>query len=86
MFCRKCGKTLLDGDRFCSYCGAQVIERYENINMGETVEEVIYNHDGSVETPAPPVVNIGAPQKTIAQTWQEINDKKWTGRPVPTGI
>lgn len=42
MFCRKCGKILLDGDRFCPYCGAQVIEReYEGEDRVE--EEVVYN-------------------------------------------
>lgn len=45
MFCRKCGKTLLDGDRFCSYCGAQVIERSDCVNADETLEEVVYNKD-----------------------------------------
>lgn len=43
MFCRKCGKSLLDGDRFCSYCGAQVIERRESLNINENIEEVVYN-------------------------------------------
>lgn len=39
MFCRKCGKTLIDGDRFCPYCGAQVIERKDEVRQ----EEVVYN-------------------------------------------
>ncbi|QAT43965.1 zinc ribbon domain-containing protein [Aminipila luticellarii] len=87
MFCRKCGKTLLDGDRFCSYCGAQVIERHENMNnMAEPMEEVVYNHevpDSTIEKPIGQAENIGAPRKTIAQTWQDINEKKTDrqGRP-----
>lgn len=75
MFCRKCGKTLLDGDRFCSYCGAQVIERNENMDIGESVEEVIYNDESALEIPVESMEIIGAPQKTIAQTWHEINGK-----------
>lgn len=75
MFCRKCGKTLLDGDRFCSYCGAQVIERSENIDIGESVEEVIYNDEPTLEIPVESMGATGTPQKTIAQTWHEINGK-----------
>jgi len=26
MYCRNCGKPLLDGDKFCSHCGSKVIE------------------------------------------------------------
>lgn len=84
MFCRKCGKTLLDGDRFCSYCGAQVIERNEHINLGESIEEVIYNNDEStVELPVGEKPEIGAPQKTLAQTWHEINGKNQDKQPKP---
>ncbi len=75
MFCRKCGKTLLDGDRFCSYCGAQVIERSENIDIGEGVEEVIYNDEPTLEIPVESMGTTGTPQKTIAQTWHEISGK-----------
>nr|WP_315023828.1 zinc-ribbon domain-containing protein [uncultured Aminipila sp.] len=83
MFCRKCGKTLLDGDRFCSYCGAQVIERSENIDIGESVEEVIYNDESTIEIPVESMETIGAPQKTIAQTWHEINGKSLDKPPKP---
>lgn len=46
MFCRKCGETLLDDDRFCPYCGAQVIERKKE-GEPKSGEEVVYNanHD-----------------------------------------
>ncbi|MHC1723512.1 MAG: zinc-ribbon domain-containing protein [Aminipila sp.] len=75
MFCRKCGKTLLDGDRFCSYCGAQVIERNENIDIGESVEEIIYNDEPALDILVGSLEKIESPQKTIAQTWHEINGK-----------
>ncbi|WP_312093384.1 zinc ribbon domain-containing protein [Aminipila sp.] len=84
MFCRKCGKTLLDGDRFCSYCGAQVIERNESISkIGENVEEVIYNNQATIEIPVKELRNIGVPEKTIAQTWHEINEKNIEHEPKP---
>ncbi|QIB67855.1 zinc ribbon domain-containing protein [Aminipila butyrica] len=47
MFCRKCGKTLLDGDRFCSYCGAQVIERQESV--GPQVDETLHKETTAAE-------------------------------------
>lgn len=70
MFCRKCGKTLLDGDRFCSYCGAQVIERNDSIS-GDEHEEVVYN-----SAPKPTKETLGAtlPKKSIAQSWHEISE------------
>ncbi|MGP1570261.1 MAG: zinc ribbon domain-containing protein [Eubacteriales bacterium] len=42
MFCRKCGETLLDDDRFCPYCGAQVVERKKN-GENKSDEDVVYN-------------------------------------------
>lgn len=84
MFCRKCGKTLLDGDRFCSYCGAQVIERNEHINLEESVEEVIYNNDESAfEVPDGEKNAMGVQHKTLAQTWHEINGKSQDKPPKP---
>lgn len=79
MFCRKCGKSLLDGDRFCSYCGAQVIERPDltaKSNLSTEIEEVVYNraqNENSAEEPA--AVDIGAPEKSIAQTWGDIKER-----------
>ncbi|MBN7773231.1 zinc ribbon domain-containing protein [Clostridium aminobutyricum] len=71
MFCRKCGKSLIDGDRFCSYCGAQVIERNDSISGDEPVEEVIYNSTPkSIKEP----LDASVPQKSIAQTWHEISE------------
>lgn len=70
MFCRKCGKTLLDGDRFCSYCGAQVIERNDSIS-GDEHEEVVYN---SVPKPIKETFGPGLPKKSIAQSWHEISE------------
>ncbi|MGN0711344.1 MAG: zinc-ribbon domain-containing protein [Anaerovoracaceae bacterium] len=79
MFCRKCGKSLLDGDRFCSYCGAQVIERPDltaKSNLSTEIEEVVYNRaqneNSAEETTA---VDIGAPEKSIAQTWGDIKER-----------
>lgn len=79
MFCRKCGKSLLDGDRFCSYCGAQVIERPDltaKSNLSTEIEEVVYNRpqkESSAEESA--AVDIGAPEKSIAQTWGDIKER-----------
>jgi hypothetical protein len=70
MFCRKCGKTLLDGDRFCSYCGAQVIERTETAGGDENLEEVIYNDSSKPVEPLGVVV----PKKSIVQAWQEKSE------------
>lgn len=70
MFCRKCGKTLLDGDRFCSYCGAQVIERNDSIS-GDEHEEVVYN---SAPKPIKETLGAGLPKKSIAQSWHDISE------------
>lgn len=81
MFCRKCGKTLLDGDRFCSYCGAQVIERNDCIDSNDSEEEVIYNEEILQEksfddkTKSSENINNVASSNSILQTWQGINDK-----------
>lgn len=47
MFCRKCGKSLIDGDRFCPYCGAQVIERKQAKEQDKKEEEIVYNVDNN---------------------------------------
>ena len=70
MFCRKCGKSLLDGDRFCSYCGAQVIERRESLNINENVEEVVYNRAHFEEAaPKAEVPEVEVTRRSIAETW-----------------
>lgn len=76
MFCRKCGKALLEGDRFCCYCGAQVIERRDSIADKNGSEDVIFR--GNVLEPALkselPKVDVGAPEKSIAEAWQELEE------------
>ena len=37
MFCRNCGKEILEQDRFCSYCGEKVEE--EIIDLSDEAEE-----------------------------------------------
>ena len=70
MFCRKCGKSLLDGDRFCSYCGAQVIERRESLNINENVEEVVYNRAHFEEVaPRTEMPEMEVTKRSIAETW-----------------
>ena len=80
MFCRKCGSTLLDGDRFCSYCGAQVIDRGGNdFDEAGEAEEVVYNRIDLKKA----AKEAGAPEKSIAQSWEDINKSTANGVPIP---
>ena len=38
MFCRNCGKEILDDDKFCSYCGTKVEE--EIVDLSEDTKEL----------------------------------------------
>lgn len=37
MFCKHCGKEIKDGDKFCSNCGAKVVE--DEVNNWEVIDE-----------------------------------------------
>ncbi len=71
MFCSKCGKSLLDGDRFCSFCGAQVIDRSEKRENDSRHEEVVFNR---IESDVPS--DIGAPDRSIVSSWKDLNGEK----------
>lgn len=83
MFCRKCGKTLLDGDRFCGYCGAQVIERNESKDTDECVEEVIYNDETTSSLLTEGIIENNDIQENLVQTQNENKGRNLNGQPKP---
>ncbi|MFV0517141.1 MAG: zinc-ribbon domain-containing protein [Aminipila sp.] len=93
MFCRKCGKTLLDGDRFCSYCGAQVIERSETMDIASNFEEVVYNRevktkpytDNNSQKVEEEATNFDVPKMNLTHKWQELQHKNEKGKDKVSG-
>ena len=44
MFCRKCGKELIEGATFCSSCGCQVDETEKSLSDARNITEIPANH------------------------------------------
>ncbi len=49
MFCRKCGKELLDDDLFCNHCGAPVATQQNSIENNEELQENQKAQEATVE-------------------------------------
>lgn len=59
MYCKNCGKFLLENDKFCSNCGARVVQQKQNPGLsGQAGQDNTPVSGGDIPKPTPPVDNI----------------------------
>ncbi len=71
MFCRRCGKELLVGARFCTYCGAKQEPIVVSVsNAKPDIEKTMGVFQANAVPPAQPVYQGGGQPRPVQPTYQ----------------
>ena len=54
MFCNKCGNQIMDGARFCSFCGTPIVEEPQQTVQPKEAEAYVVQEEVPAEIPAEP--------------------------------